>query len=155
MFKSSPMEGSESARLMYLLSIAAAEHSIKVGNAYFVPDDLTTETLLEAVERGVRVRGAVPGRTRWTRRWCARHRGIAGARCSSSGIRIFEFEPTMYHCKSMIIDGLWTSVGSANFDNRSFRLNDEANLNIIGPRHRRDGDAGVRCKTWRGRESHL
>jgi cardiolipin synthase len=48
------------------------------------------------------------------------------------GVRIFEFEPTMYHCKLMIIDGVWTSVGSANFDNRSFRLNDEANLNIIG-----------------------
>ncbi len=47
------------------------------------------------------------------------------------GVRIYEFEPTMYHCKAMIIDGLWTSVGSANFDNRSFRLNDEANLNII------------------------
>jgi len=46
------------------------------------------------------------------------------------GVRIFEFEPTMYHCKTMIIDGLWTSVGSANFDNRSFRLNDEANLNV-------------------------
>ena len=49
------------------------------------------------------------------------------------GIRIYEFEPTMYHCKTMIIDRLWTSVGSANFDNRSFRLNDEANLNIISP----------------------
>ena len=55
MFKSSPMEGSESARLMYLLSLAAAEHSVKVGNAYFVPDDLTAQTLVEAVERGVKV----------------------------------------------------------------------------------------------------
>lgn len=61
MFKSSPMEGSESARLMYLLSIAAAEHSIKVGNAYFVPDDLTMRTLIEAARRGVAVEVLLPG----------------------------------------------------------------------------------------------
>jgi len=129
MFKSSPMEGSESARLMYLLSIAAAEQSIKVGNAYFVPDDLTTQTLIGAVERGVAVEVLLPGRQIDSAmvRGASRHRwGDLLAR----GVRIFEFEPTMYHCKTMIIDGLWTSVGSANFDNRSFRLNDEANLNV-------------------------
>ena len=129
MFKSSPMEGSESARLMYLLSIAAAERSIKVGNAYFIPDDLTTQTLFEAVERGVAVEVLLPGQQIDSAvvRGASRHRwGGLLAR----GVRIFEFEPTMYHCKTMIIDGLWTSVGSANFDNRSFRLNDEANLNI-------------------------
>ena len=129
-FKSSPMEGSESARLMYLLSIAAAEHSIKVGNAYFVPDDLTTQTLLEAVERGVEVEVLLPGRHMDSAvvRGASRHRwGELLAR----GVRVFEFEPTMYHCKAMIIDGLWTSVGSANFDNRSFRLNDEANLHVL------------------------
>jgi cardiolipin synthase len=130
MFKSSPMEGSESARLMYLLSIAAAERSIKVGNAYFIPDDLTTQTLLDAVERGVTVEVLLPGDHMDSAvvRSASRHRwGALLAR----GVRIFEYEPTMYHCKAMIIDGLWTSVGSANFDNRSFRLNDEANLNII------------------------
>jgi cardiolipin synthase len=130
MFKSSPMEGSESARLMYLLSLAAAEHSIKVGNAYFVPDDLTSETLLEAAKRGVAIEVLVPGRHMDSPvvRGASRHRWGA---MLEAGVRIFEFEPTMYHCKTMIIDGLWTSVGSANFDNRSFRLNDEANLNII------------------------
>jgi cardiolipin synthase len=130
MFKSSPMEGSESARLMYLLSLAAAERSVKVGNAYFVPDDLTAQTLVEAVERGVKVEVLLPGR----------HMHSAVVRSASRdrwgellarGVRIYEFEPSMYHCKTMIIDRLWTSVGSANFDNRSFRLNDEANLNII------------------------
>ncbi len=130
MFKSSPMEGSESARLMYLLSIAAAERRIKIGNAYFVPDDLTTQTLLEAVERGVAVEVLLPSRQLDSAlvRGASRHRwGDLLAR----GVRIFEFEPTMYHCKTMIIDGFLTSVGSANFDNRSFRLNDEANLNIL------------------------
>ncbi len=130
MFKSSPMEGSESARLMYLLSIAAAEESIKVGAAYFVPDDLTTQTLIEAVERGVKVEILVPGAhiDEPMVRSASRHRWGELLR---RGLRIYEFEPTMYHCKLMIIDGLWVSVGSANFDNRSFRLNDEANLNII------------------------
>ncbi len=130
MFKSSPMEGSESARLMYLLSITAAEHSIKVGNAYFVPDDLTTETLVAAVERGVAVEVLVPGQHMDSGmvRAASRHRW---GHLLQHGVRIFEFEPTMYHCKLMIIDDLWTSVGSANFDNRSFRLNDEANLNVL------------------------
>lgn len=130
MFKSSPMEGSESARLMYLLSIAAAERSIKVGNAYFVPDDLTAQTLIEAVERGVKVEILVPGahidsplvRSASRNRW---------GELLRRGLRIYEFAPTMYHCKIMVIDDLWVSIGSANFDNRSFRLNDEANLNII------------------------
>lgn len=132
MFKSSPMEGSESARLMYLLSIAAAERSIRIGNAYFLPDDLTTQTLLEAVERGVTVDVLLPGR--WIDsqmvRYASRHRI---GRLLKGGVRIFEFEPTMYHCKCMMIDEHWTSVGSANFDNRSFRINDEANLNVISP----------------------
>ena len=130
MFKSSPMEGSESARLMYLLSITAAEHSLKVGNAYFVPDDLTSEALLDAVRRGVAIEVLVPGLHMDSPvvRGASRHRW---GEMLEAGVRIFEFEPTMYHCKTMVIDGLWTSVGSANFDNRSFRLNDEANLNII------------------------
>lgn len=132
MFKSSPMEGSESARLMYILSITAAEKSIRVGNAYFVPDDLVTETIIAAVQRGVEVEVLLPGaHTDSTLvRTASRHRW---GRLLENGVRIFEYQPTMYHCKIMIIDGVWVSVGSANFDNRSFRLNDEANLNVFDP----------------------
>lgn len=130
MFKSSPMEGSESARLMYLLSITAARKSLRVGNAYFIPDDLVTETLIAAVKRGVAVEVLVPGAhlDSGLVRQASRHRW---GRLLKSGVRIFEYQPTMYHCKVMIIDDLWVSVGSANFDNRSFRLNDEANLNVF------------------------
>ncbi len=130
MFKSSPMEGSESARLMYLLSITAAEKSLQVGNAYFVPDDLVTETLIAAVRRGVTVEVLLPGQHFDSAlvRHSSRHRW---GRLLENGVRIYEYEPTMYHCKVMIIDELWVSVGSANFDNRSFRLNDEANLNVF------------------------
>ena len=130
MFKSSPMEGSESARLMYLLSITAAEKSLRVGNAYFVPDDLVAETIIAAVRRGVTVEVLVPGPhlDSGLVRASSRHRW---GRLLRNGVRIFEYQPTMYHCKVMIIDDLWVSVGSANFDNRSFRLNDEANLNVF------------------------
>ncbi len=130
MFKSSPMEGSESARLMYLLSITAAEKSLMVGNAYFLPDDLVTETLIAAVRRGVVVEVMLPGGHQDSRlvRAASRHRW---GKLLKNGVRIFEYLPTMYHRKVMIIDGLWVSVGSANFDNRSFRLNDEANLNVF------------------------
>jgi cardiolipin synthase len=130
MFKSSPMEGSESARLMYLLSITAAEKSLRVSNAYFVPDDLVTETLIAAVRRGVTVEVLLPGEHQDSTlvRGASRHRW---GTLLENGIRIFEYLPTMFHRKVMVIDDLWVSVGSANFDNRSFRLNDEANLNVF------------------------
>lgn len=137
MFKSSPMEGSESARLMYLLCITAAKKSLRVGNAYFIPDDLVTETLIAAVKRGVAVEVLVPGDhldSKLVRR-ASRHRW---GRLLRNGVRIFEYQPTMYHCKVMIIDDLWVSVGSANFDNRSFRLNDEANLNVFDSKFARE-----------------
>ena len=129
-FKSSSREGSESARLMYLLSIACAEQSILLANAYFVPDDLAVESLLAAKKRGVRIEVIVPGK--YTDMPIVRRasRGRWG-RLLEAGIEIFEFQPTMYHCKVMVVDTLWTSVGSTNFDSRSFRLNDEANLNIL------------------------
>ncbi len=130
MFKSSPMEGRESARLMYILSITAAEKSLRVGNAYFVPDDLVTETIIAAVRRGVAVEVLVPGAHLDSAlvRGASRHRW---GKLLENGVRIYAYQPTMYHCKVMIIDDLWVSVGSANFDNRSFRLNDEANLNVF------------------------
>lgn len=130
MFKSSPSEGTESARLMFLLSIAAARRTLYIGNAYFVPDDLAVQTLIDAAGRGVKVEIIVPGRnidTEITRKASRSRWG----KLLEAGIEIYEFEPTMYHCKVMIVDELWVSVGSANFDNRSFRLNDEANLNLI------------------------
>ena len=129
-FKSSSREGSESARLMYLLSIASAEKSILLANAYFVPDDLAVESLVAAKKRGVKIEIIVPGKHTDEPIVRRASRGRWG-RLLEAGIEIFEFQPTMYHCKVMVVDGLWTSVGSTNFDSRSFRLNDEANLNIL------------------------
>ena len=128
-FKSSSTEGSESVRLMYLLSIASARKTIYIANAYFVPDDLSVETLIGALKRGVKVKILMPG----THTDSETVRSASRARWGElleAGAEMYEYQPTMYHCKVMIVDDVWVSVGSTNFDSRSFRLNDEANLNI-------------------------
>ncbi|CAN7310571.1 phospholipase D-like domain-containing protein [Acidovorax sp. LjRoot129] len=129
MFSSSPSSGSESMQLMYHLAITAAERSIDLSVAYFVPDELTRKLLLDALGRGVRVRLVTPGEYTDTEAVKAASRATWGE-LLQAGAEIYEYRPTMYHCKVMIVDQLLVSVGSTNFDNRSFRLNDEANLNV-------------------------
>ncbi len=128
-FVASPAGGSESMHLMYLMAIAAAEQSIDLQAAYFVPDSLAIEALIAASKRGVRIRVIVPGehidsdvvsiasKSQW-------------GELLQSGIEIYEYQPTMFHNKMLIVDTEMVSVGSTNFDMRSFQLNDEANLNI-------------------------
>ena len=129
MFSSSPTGGSESMHLMYLLSIASAGQSILLSNSYFVPDELAIRALTAAARRGVKVKIILPGEhidTEIVRRASRARWG----ELLEAGVEIFEYQHTMFHCKIMIIDGFLVSTGSTNFDNRSFRLNDEANLNI-------------------------
>jgi cardiolipin synthase len=130
MVRSASDDGTESIRLMYLLSIASARRSVLLSNSYFVPDDLSVRTLIEARRRGVDVQIIVPGsqidsevtRAASRQKW---------APLLEAGIAIYEFQPTMFHCKVMVVDDEWVSVGSTNFDSRSFRLNAEANLNVL------------------------
>ena len=130
LFHSSPGEGSASVRLMYLLAIAAAGRSIRISASYFVPDNLVTHMLVEARKRGVAVEVILPGRHIDER--LVRHASRARwGPLLEAGVEIWEYQPTMFHCKVMIVDDAWVSVGSTNFDNRSFRLNDEANLNVF------------------------
>ena len=129
LFKSSTDGGSESMQLMYLLSIAAAEHSIHLSMAYFVPDQLALAALVAAVKRGVVLQIILPGSHTDSSLVRTASRATWGALLQAGG-EIFEYQPTMFHCKVLIVDELWVSVGSTNFDSRSFRLNDEANLNI-------------------------
>jgi cardiolipin synthase A/B len=128
-FKSGPRDAAENARLAYLLSIAAARKTIRVAHAQFIPDDLLTDALLDAHGRGVKIEIIVAGkidsfvikpagRTRWRK-------------LLEAGITMYEYEPTLYHCKIMIVDDIWLTAGSVNFDDRSFRINDEANLNVL------------------------
>ena len=128
-FQSSSQGGSESMHLMYLLSIAAATKSIDLAMAYFVPDEITSEALVSAMKRGVRVRLILPGEYVDTDVVRNASRASWGP-LLQAGALIHEYQPTMYHVKLLIVDGLWSSVGSTNFDARSFRLNDEANLNV-------------------------
>jgi cardiolipin synthase len=129
-FTSSPGGGAESMQMMYLLSIAAASESIRLSASYFVPDNVSVDMFVAALKRGVRVQIILPGPlidTEVVRRasrstWCALLR---------AGAEIYEYQPTMFHCKVLVVDRLWTSVGSTNFDTRSFAVNDEANLNIL------------------------
>ncbi|MDB6076183.1 MAG: phospholipase D/Transphosphatidylase, partial [Verrucomicrobiaceae bacterium] len=129
-FLSSACEGADSARLMFLFSIAAARKTIRIANAFFIPDDLMIRTLVAAAKRGVQIEVIAPsdlndqhlarlvGRSRWRSLY-------------KVGVRFYEFQKALFHCKYMIVDECWTSVGSCNLDNRSLRLNDEANLNIL------------------------
>lgn len=128
-FKSSPAEGAESMRLMYLMSVAASRKHIYIANAYFVPDDLALMMLTRALKRGVKISILMPGKETDAEPVRRASRARWGP-LLEAGAKMYEYQPTMYHCKVMIVDGLWTSVGSTNFDTRSFRLNDEANLNV-------------------------
>ncbi|HYC42615.1 MAG TPA: cardiolipin synthase [Noviherbaspirillum sp.] len=129
MFSSSPTGGGESMHLMYLLSIASAEKTVLLSSAYFVPDELAINALVAAARRGVRIRIITPGEHIDTDIVRRASRARWGA-LLEAGIEIHEYQPTMFHCKVMIVDGFLVSTGSTNFDNRSFRLNDEANLNV-------------------------
>jgi cardiolipin synthase len=130
MFSSSPTGGSESMHLMYLMAITAAQHSIKLSNAYFVPDELTVRALVAAQKRGVKVQIITPGKIIDSSVVRAASREEWGP-LLAAGVQIAEYQPTMFHVKALVIDDLMVSVGSTNFDNRSFSLNDEANLNVL------------------------
>jgi cardiolipin synthase len=128
-FTASPTGGGDSMQLMYLLSITAATRTIDLSASYFVPDELTQHALRAALERGVRVRIIVPG-NRIDAELVRKASRAQWGELLQAGAEISEYQPTMFHCKTLIVDGRMVSVGSTNFDNRSFRLNDEANLNI-------------------------
>jgi cardiolipin synthase A/B len=128
-FVASPAGGSESMHLMYLMAIAASKETIDLHAAYFVPDALIGKALLAARKRGVGIRVILPGK----------HIDSKSVRLASKsnwgelllgGIEIYEYQPTMMHNKMLIVDNEMVSVGSTNFDVRSFRLNDEASMNV-------------------------
>ena len=129
LFIASPAGGSESMHLMFLMAIAAAEHTIDLAASYFIPDELVMGALLQARKRGVRIRVVLPGpyidsslvRVTSKADWGPLLR---------AGVEIHEYQPTMFHNKLLIVDDEMVSLGSTNFDIRSFRLNDEASLNV-------------------------
>lgn len=130
MFSSSPDGGGDSMVLMYAMAITAAKESIDISSAYFIPEEFSKNALIEAAKRGVKIRIITPGKYIDTD--IVRKASRSGwGEMLKANIKIAEYAPTMYHCKVLIVDHLMVSVGSTNFDNRSFRLNDEANLNVL------------------------
>src|SRR5436190_3658590 len=123
-----PDDGIESARLVYLYSIAAARSNIRIAHSYFVPDSLVIDSLLSARKRGVKVEIMTPGiidanvvrrasRARWND-------------LMDAGVEFYEYQPSLFHCKIMIVDDVWVTAGTVNFDDRSFRINDENTLEV-------------------------
>jgi cardiolipin synthase A/B len=130
-FMSGPGENPQSTRLAHMFAIAAARESIDIAQAYFVPDNLAISMLVAARERGVRVRVIVPaindsrfGRAVSRSRW---------GRLLAAGVEFHRYEPAMYHVKSMVVDDILVILGSANFDNRSFAINDEITVGVLDP----------------------
>ena len=129
--RSSPTGGSNDLKRLYLLAIGSARRSIDITTPYFVPDESIIWSLHDAVGRGVRVRLLVEGdiTDAMPVKYASRH---FYDRLLSEGLEIYEYVPTMMHTKAMVVDGVWSMFGSANFDNRSLELNDELNVAVTG-----------------------
>jgi cardiolipin synthase len=129
-----PTAGSTPAERFLALTIAAARSRLYIANSYFVPDDDFRRLLIGAAKRGVDVRVLTVGPKTdvKTTRYAGRYRYEQLLR---GGVKIFEYQPTMMHSKTISVDGLWGTIGSMNFDNRSLAFNNESNLVFL--------DAGV------------
>jgi cardiolipin synthase len=122
-----PTTGSTPAERFLVLTIAGAKHTLYITNSYFVPDDDFRRLLMKAAKRGVDVRVlTVSDKTDVKTTWYAGRHWYEGL--LAAGIRIYEFQPTMIHSKTIIADGIWGTIGSMNFDNRSMAFNNESNL---------------------------
>jgi cardiolipin synthase len=126
--RSSPAGGSVAMYTMFLLAMASARRSIYITNPYFVPDEKMVETLIQARRRGVRVVLLLPGAIDHNLVREASRGGFG--RLLKEGVEIHEYKPALLHAKTMVIDSIWSTVGSTNLDRRSFALNEELNLVI-------------------------
>ena len=124
--RSSPAGGSTAMYTVFLLALASARQSIHITNPYFVPDEKMIDTLLDSARRGVKVVLLIPG--------TIDHNLVRQAsrsefgRLLKGGVLIYEYRPALLHAKTMVIDGIWSTVGSTNLDHRSFALNEELNV---------------------------
>lgn len=125
-----PTTGSTPAERFLALTISGARSTLFITNSYFVPDDDFRRLLEEAVQRGVDVRVlTVSSKTDVKTTWYAgRHKY---EELLHAGVRIFEYQPTMLHSKTIVADGVWSTIGSMNFDNRSMAFNNESNLVVL------------------------
>ena len=127
---SSPETGASTVRVMYYLAISAARVSIDIANPYFVPDHVSIDLFRDAVKRGVKVRIMVAGSSNDTMVTRLNSVRLYGA-LLEAGVEVMEYNRTMMHHKVMIVDRRWSTVGTANFDNRSFSHNEESNVSVL------------------------
>ena len=127
---SSPESGGSTVRIMYYLSIVCARKSIYIANPYFIPDAVAIETLIDAKKRGIDVRIMVSGDR--NDNWLARQNSVRlFGPLLKAGIEVLEYDHTMLHHKTMVVDGVWLTIGTTNFDNRSFAHNEESNVCVF------------------------
>lgn len=158
--RSSPTGGSNDLKRLYLLGLAAATTTIDIATPYFVTDESSRWSLEEAARRGVKIRVLLEGdiTDAMPVKYASRH---AYERLLQLGIELHEYQPTMMHAKVMVIDGVWSMFGSANFNNRSLELNDELNIAVtsrdLAGRLLRDFEQDltrskkISLETWRSR----
>lgn len=128
---SSPLEGNDRILTLFRNAISRAQKQIWIATAYFMPGDELLESLIKASRRGVAIKILMCGGhiDKEVVRFASRaHWG----RLLKAGIELYEYQPTLFHVKMLIVDNEWVSIGSANFDARSVRLNDELNINLYG-----------------------
>jgi cardiolipin synthase len=127
--RSSPTGGDNDLKRLYLLSIAAAKRTLDITTPYFVTDESTRWALDDALRRGVKIRILMEGELTDAMpvKYASRHKY---ERFLRQGIELYEYLPTMMHTKTLVVDGIWSMFGSANFDNRSLELNDELNIAV-------------------------
>jgi cardiolipin synthase len=127
--RSSPTGGSNDLKRLYLLAIGSARKTLDITTPYFVPDESTLWSLRDAINRGVRIRLLVESdiTDAMPVKYASRH---YYDRLIQLGMEIYEYQPTMMHTKVLVVDGIWSMFGSANFDNRSLELNDELNVAV-------------------------
>ena len=128
----SPTLGSTPAERFFALSIAAARKSIYISNAYFAPEKSFIDLLIDAARRGVDVRILTAGEATDVKMVLLAGRARYEA-LLQAGVKIYEWQPTTMHAKTFVVDGVWSTIGSMNFDNRSLALNEEATLMVLDP----------------------
>ena len=158
--KSSFGDRNSASALALGLLLRAAKTRLWIENAYFIPDSATIEGLSQAARRGVDVEVIVPGKRIDTAVVRPVSRATYG-KLLEAGVKIYEYKPTMMHAKTLTMDGIWSTIGSINIDNRSFLLNDEANATIRSEtfaaalegmfRRDREKSAEVTLEAWKRR----
>ena len=129
----SPTGSVSSVQVLYYMAITSAKKSIVIQNPYMLPDSDAIAALAAAVKRGVDVRVMVPATTSTDSPIVQHASHHQFAALLESGVKIWEFQRTLLHQKIIIVDGVWSCVGSTNFDDRSFQLNDEISMGILDP----------------------